>query len=72
MQLAFTRTANAKKMSFGYLEFKEYKDLNINRLREELADGSYQVGSYRQFYVYEPKKRLISALDFKDRLAQHA
>lgn len=72
MQLAFNRTACAKRMSFGYLEFKEYKSLNLARLSQELLDGSYQVGKYKQFYVFEPKQRLISALEFKDRLAQHA
>jgi RNA-directed DNA polymerase len=72
MQLAFNRTACAKRMSFGYLEFKEYKSINLIKLGQELLGGSYQVGSYKQFYVFEPKKRLISALEFKDRLAQHA
>jgi len=72
MELAFKRTACAKRMSFGYLEFKEYKSLNLARLSQELLEGSYQVGKYKQFYVFEPKQRLISALEFKDRLAQHA
>jgi len=72
MELAFKRTACAKRMSFGYLEFKEYKSLNLARLSQELLEGRYQVGKYKQFYVFEPKQRLISALEFKDRLAQHA
>lgn len=61
-----------KRATFGYLEFKEYAELNLGDLRDELADGSYRVGPYREFAIYEPKERLISALDFKDRLAQHA
>ena len=59
-------------MTFGYLEFKEFAQINLTRLREELLDGGYTIGKYRQFVVYEPKARLISALDFKDRLVQHA
>jgi RNA-directed DNA polymerase len=70
--LAYERTAKAKRKTFGYLEFKEYKHLNLSLLAEELLDGSYKIGNYRQFIIYEPKPRLISALDFKDRLAQHA
>ncbi len=69
---AYRKTLRGKRATFGYLEFKEYAELNLDRLRDELADGSYRVGAYREFTIYEPKERLISALDFKDRLAQHA
>ena len=72
MLLAFERTAAAKRMTYGYLEFKEYKSLNLDALAKELKDGTYKIGAYKQFYVYEPKQRLILALEFKDRLAQHA
>lgn len=72
LQWAYKKTAKAKKMTFGYLEFKEYKDINLNKIREELLDGGYKIGDYRHFTIYEPKPRLVSALDFKDRLIQHA
>lgn len=69
---AYRKTSSGKKMTFGYLEFKEYSEANILDVQEELRDGAYKIGQYRQFTVYEPKPRLISALDFKDRLVQHA
>lgn len=69
---AYSKTAKGKKLTFGYLEFKEYAEANLLLVQEELRDGGYRLGSYRQFTVYEPKPRLISALDFKDRLVQHA
>jgi len=72
MRVAYHRTAKAKRMTFGFLEFKEYAQINLNNLRDELAAGEYKIGGYRQFTIYEPKPRLISALDFKDRLVQHA
>ena len=72
MLLAFERTAKSKRKTWGYLEFKEYKQLNLDALADELRSGEYKIGAYRQFIIYEPKPRLISALDFKDRLAQHA
>lgn len=72
LQEAYRKTANGKKMTFGYLEFKEYDQLNLKLIQEELADGAYKIGAYREFTIYEPKARLISALDFKDRLVQHA
>ncbi len=72
LQNAYWKTAKAKRMTYGYLEFKEYAPVNLTALREELLDGGYQIGRYREFIIYEPKPRLISALDFKDRLTQHA
>jgi len=72
LRVAYHNTAKAKRQTFGYLEFKEFAQININRLRDELAAGDYRIGKYREFTIYEPKPRLISALDFKDRLVQHA
>lgn len=72
LRSAYEKTARGKKMSFGYLEFKEYAEANILLIQEELMDGAYKIGDYRNFTVYEPKPRLISALEFKDRLVQHA
>ena len=69
---AYRKTSKGKRMSWGYLEFKEYAEANLLLIQEELRDGAYSIGLYRQFTIYEPKPRLISALDFKDRLVQHA
>lgn len=69
---AYRKTAQGKRQTFGYLEFKEFAELNLMRIREELLDGGYRIGAYRTFTIYEPKAREISALDFKDRLVQHA
>lgn len=72
LRLAYKRTARAKRKTFGYLEFKEYRDVNLNLISQELLNGTYKIGNYRDFIIYEPKPRLVSALDFKDRLVQHA
>lgn len=72
LQLAYVRTAKNKRMTWGYLNFKEYDQLNLQRIHQELLDEAYCIGPYREFTVYEPKARLISALGFKDRLVQHA
>jgi hypothetical protein len=69
---AYEKTARGKKMTYGFLEFKEYAEANLHLVQEELRDGGYRIGAYREFMVYEPKPRQISALDFKDRLVQHA
>ena len=72
LRLAYKKTSLNKYATFGYLQFKEFDEVNLRLIQEELLDGSYQIGPYRTFTLYEPKERQISALGFKDRLVQHA
>jgi retron-type reverse transcriptase len=69
---ALDKTSRGKRNTFAWLEFKEYSGANLALLREELMDGVWEQGPCRNFPVFEPKERLISALAFKDRIAQHA
>lgn len=72
LRAAYAKTANGKRLTWGYLEFKEYAEMNLALLREEILAGTWVQGGFRQFTVYEPNPRTISALEFKDRVAQHA
>lgn len=72
LRVAYRKTAKGKRDTFAYLQFNEYAELNLSLIREELLDGAYKIGPYRQFPIREPKLRLISALDFRDRVIQHA
>lgn len=72
MLAAYRRTARGRRLTAGHLEFKEFSPLNLERLAEEMRDGSYRQGEPRTFEIYDPKRRLISALPFRDRVAQHA
>ncbi|MFA5104983.1 MAG: reverse transcriptase domain-containing protein [Candidatus Margulisiibacteriota bacterium] len=42
------------------------------KLQQELQNQTYKMGPYRRFYVCDPKKRLISAAPYRDRVVQHA
>lgn len=72
LRLAYARTRKNKRMTWGYLNFKEYDQLYLTQIREVLLSGTYRIGPYREFLIHEPKARLISALGFQDRLVQHA
>ncbi len=72
MQAAYRLTAQGKRLSSGYLTFKEYDALNLAELASDMANGTYAAGTPNQFYVLDPKRRLISALPFRDRVAQQA
>jgi len=41
-------------------------------LQRELTQKTYRTGKYRTFTIYEPKKRMISAAPFRDRVMHHA
>jgi len=45
---------------------------NLIEVCEDLADESYVIGKYREFIICEPKRRLVMALPFKDRVVQWA
>lgn len=72
LRQALRRTSAGKRLTWGCLEFKEYAEMNLALLREEILAGTWVQGGFRQFTVFEPKARVISALEFKDRVAQHA
>lgn len=72
MEAAYRLTAAGKRLTPGYLDFKEFSALNLAELAREMRDGRYVSGEPHQFHVFDPKKRLISALPFRDRVAQQA
>ena len=72
MRSAIRKTADGRRFSHGTLRFKEFSEVNLSRLTFEMHTGEYRPGEPRQFWVYEPKPRLITAMPFRDRVAQHA
>jgi RNA-directed DNA polymerase len=42
------------------------------KLHEELSTKTYRPGPYRSFFIYEPKKRQISAAPYRDRVVHQA
>lgn len=72
MRHALRLTAQGKRLTPGFLEFKEFAALNLEDLARAMRDGSYRPGKPNEFKIYDPKERLISALPFEDRIVQHA
>lgn len=51
----------------------EYKVADeLLALQQALTSQSYRPGNYTHFYIHEPKRRLISAAPFHDRVVHHA
>jgi RNA-directed DNA polymerase len=51
-------------------------NLNLEKellcLQRELRYNTYRHGDYHNFYIYDPKMRLISAAPYRDRVVHHA
>jgi RNA-directed DNA polymerase len=69
---AYLEARKGKRYRQEVLEFNNLLEENLIQIQNELIWKTYQVGRYRNFFVYEPKKRLIMALPFKDRVVQWA
>ncbi len=52
--------------------FMRKREDEILALQEELKNKTYTPGKYHSFHIHEPKKRLISAAPFRDRVVHHA
>jgi RNA-directed DNA polymerase len=67
--------ANASRGKRGHAPAAEFEMLladNLLDIQKELQEKTYQPGKYHSFYIHEPKKRLISAAPFRDRVVHHA
>lgn len=69
---AYQKCRRRKRYKRGAVEFDFSWESNLLELRQELMDGSYRPGPYRNFHITDPKPRLISAAPFRDRVVHHA
>jgi retron-type reverse transcriptase len=69
---AYLNARKNKRYRSEVLAFTANLEENLIEIQNELIHQTYAVGRYREFYVTEPKKRLVMALPFKDRVVQWA
>ena len=72
LYLAYYKASRGKKGKSEVIHFGKNLDDNLQRLRKELLSGSCKVGHYRYFSIFDPKKRLICAASFPERVMHHA
>lgn len=63
---------HGKRFRPGVAAFHFHLETAICRLLRELEGGSYSPGAYRQFVIHQPKRRVISAAPYRDRVVHHA
>jgi len=69
---AFERAARAKRRKAAAAAFEHQLADRLLELRAELLEGRYRPQRYARFEIREPKRRVISAAPFRDRVVHHA
>ena len=70
--LAFRKAAKGKRGKPAAAAFEYRLEDNLLQLQRELRRQTYQPGGYASFMIHDPKRRLISAAPFRDRVVHHA
>lgn len=69
---AYLKARQGKRYKNDVLKFSAQLEDNLIGIHNHLLWKSYRPSPYRYFTIHEPKERLIAALPFVDRVAQHA
>jgi hypothetical protein len=73
LEEALRRAARGKRWQKAVQNVENDRERHLAKLQEMLVSHRFTTAEYRQKYIYEPKKRLISILPFyPDRIVQHA
>lgn len=70
--LAWKKAGKGKRGLDSVARFEYELADNLLVLQDELRQQTYLPGAYTHFYIHEPKRRLISAAPFRDRVVHHA
>ena len=54
------------------LSFNDHLERELLQLQRELESQTYHPGGYKTFEIYEPKRRIIAAAPYRDRVVHHA
>jgi len=72
IQWAYQNASRGKRGREATAAFEMNLADNLLELETELREQTYHPGKYTSFHIHEPKKRLISAAPFRDRVVHHA
>ncbi len=70
--LAAARARRGKSRRADVEAWWQHRAQHLGRLQESLLSGAYEPGGYRFFEIRQPKRRLIAAAPFEDRVVHHA
>ena len=72
LYLSFQEAQKGKRYNPEIMKFKRNLEENLINIQNHLIWGSWTPGRWRRFVVMEPKRRVIDAPPFADRVVHHA
>ncbi len=69
---AALKAALGKRGKPGTAAFMANLEKNVLRIERALLEGRWQSGGYTEIELHEPKRRIVSAAPFRDRVVHHA
>ena len=70
--LAYKKASKGKRYKPAAASFEYDLEENLIEIEQELREESWQPGGYHSFEIQKPKRRLINAAPFRDRVVHHA
>lgn len=72
LQLAVWKAVKGKRLRPTVIQFFEIFDTALTQLQSDILAEKVPYGIYRSFIIHDPKRRLIHAASFADRVLHHA
>lgn len=69
---AYRRARKGKRYNADAMRFQNRLEENITTIQNHLIWGTWRPGRWKEFMVYDPKRRLIHAPPFQDRVVHHS
>jgi Reverse transcriptase (RNA-dependent DNA polymerase) len=70
--LAWLKASQGKRQKAEIALFEYHLEENLLSLQADLLAQRWKPSGYRSFFIHDPKRRLISAAPFPDRVVHHA
>lgn len=70
--LAYYKAKTGKTGKAEVIEYGKHLQYNLQDLQRQILNSCVKTGNYRYFTIYDPKKRLICATPFGQRVLHHA
>ena len=72
LRAAYRKAARGKRGRSAAADFEYNLADHLLELQDDLVSQTYRPGAYHSFIIHDPKRRLISAAPFRDRVVHHA
>lgn len=67
---AYDNARSKKNYRLEVMRFTADLEPNLFEIQRQLFSGEYQISGYRVFFIYDPKLRMVMAVQFPDRIVQ--